>query len=137
MQVLSVLAVIFLPMTTFAETHDPSADLVTGAWASGESEDACDTAPITLFMSDGVVAVFLKKDGELHSLGAWSSTETSLTMTHNDFPLSGDGKSKSPVVLDIVEINSTQFVTRNENGQERRRIRCPDIKIGLSKDHSH
>ena len=42
-----------------------SADLVTetpqplGAWASGTDSDACETAPITYFSSDGVVLVLL------------------------------------------------------------------------------
>jgi hypothetical protein len=86
-------------------------------------------------MSDGVVAVFLKKDGDLHSVGAWSANESELTMTHNDFPLSGDGRSKTPVVLEIVKLDETQFITKNADGRERARIRCSDIEITMGHDH--
>lgn len=108
---------------------------ITGAWASGETLEACDTAPITHFMSDGVVAVFLKRDGALHSSGAWSANESELTMTHNDFPLSGDGRSKTPVMLEIVKLDENQFVTKNAEGRERARIRCSDIEITMGHDH--
>lgn len=108
---------------------------ITGAWASGNTLEACHTAPITHFMSDGVVAVFLKKDGDLHSVGAWSANESELTMTHNDFPLSGDGRSKTPVVLEIVKLDETQFITKNADGRERARIRCSDIEITMGHDH--
>jgi len=108
---------------------------ITGAWASGDTLEACHTAPITQFMSDGVVAVFLKMDGDLHSIGAWSAKESELTMTHNDFPLSGDGLSKSPVVLEIVTLDEFQFVTKNAEGRERARVRCSDIEITMGHDH--
>ena len=86
-------------------------------------------------MSDGVVAVFLSKDGALHSLGTWSVDEDTMTMTHNDFPLSGSGQSKEPVNLTILELSETRFVTRNAEGAERARVRCPSIK--LTQGHAH
>ncbi len=111
---------------------------IVGAWASGDKKDACDTSPITHFMSDGVVAVFMKKDGELHSFGTWSTTEDKLTMTHNDFPLKGDGISNPLVSLDILVLDEKKFVTTNAEGNERARIRCNDIEITMGhSDHAH
>ena len=135
MRFLSLIAVMLLPITAFAETNDPSG-LVTGAWASGDTPDACDTAPITHFMSDGVVAVFLSKDGDLHSLGSWDVKDDRLSMTHNDFPLKGDGLSKDPVELTILELSETQFATENSKGEKRSRIRCDHIELTLGHDHS-
>mgnify|MGYP001794987060 CR=1 FL=1 len=110
-------------------------EMVVSAWASGDSASACDVKPITLFMSDGVVAVFLSKDGALHSLGTWSVNDDTLTMTHNDFPLSGSGQSKEPVNLTILELSETRFITQNADSVERKRVRCPDIEITLGHDH--
>ena len=117
-----------------AAVETPS-EMVVSAWASGDSASACDAKPITLFMSDGVVAVFLSKDGALHSLGTWAANDDTLTMTHNDFPLSGRGQSKEPVSLTIIEFSETQFITQNADGIERKRFRCPDIEITLGHDH--
>ena len=117
---------------------DTSSELATGTWASGETIEACSEAPISLFMSDGVVAVFVSRDGDLHSLGSWVASDDTLTMTHNDFPLSGDGQSKPPVELAIVELSDTRFVTRNADAEERVRVRCPDIVLALGQDgHGH
>lgn len=128
---LLVTSLIWAP-TAAAET--PS-EMVVSAWASGDSASACDAKPITLFMSDGVVAVFLSKDGALHSLGTWAANDDTLTMTHNDSPLSGRGQSKEPVSLTIIELSETQFITQNADGIERKRFRCPDIEITLGHDH--
>lgn len=130
----SLFLILALICAQSAAAETPST-LATGAWASGDTAAACETAPITLMMSDGVVAVFLSKDGELHSLGSWAITADTLTMTHNDFPLSGDGQSKPPVELDILELSETHFVTRNAEGAERARVRCPSIK--LTQGHAH
>ena len=135
MRFLSLIAVMLLPMTAFAETNNPS-ELVTGAWASGNTLDACDTAPITHFMSDGVVAAFLSKDSDLHSLGVWNVEDDTLSMTHNDFPLKGDGRSNDPVKLRILDLNETQFVTENSKGHKRSRVRCDHIELTLGHDHS-
>ena len=132
MRTLSLILALIWAQTASA---GPAHDAITGAWASGEAADACDTAPITLLMSDGVVAVFLSKSGALHSLGSWLVTDETLTMTHNDFPLSGDGQSKPPVELDILELSETRIVTRNAEGAERARVRCPSIK--LTQGHAH
>ena len=128
---LLVMSLIWAPAAA-AET--PS-EMVVSAWASGDSASACDAKPITLFMSDGVVAVFLSKDGKLHSLGNWSVIDDTLTMTHNDFPLSGSGQAKEPVNLTILELSETRFITQNADGVERKGFRCPDIEITLGHDH--
>lgn len=131
--ILTAAAITSALATASAETISTQ---ITGAWASGETHEACGTAAITHFMSDGVVAVFLSKDGELHSIGSWSATEANLTMTHNDFPLSGDGLSKSPVVSEIVTLDETQFVTKNTEGRERARVRCSEIEITMGHDRN-
>lgn len=131
MRTLSLILALIWAQGAAAET--PS-DMATGAWASGDTAEACETAPITLLMSDGVVAVFLSKDGDLHSLGSWTTTADTLTMTHNDFPLSGDGQSKAPVELTILELSETRFITRNAKGDIRERIKCNDIKIKTGHD---
>lgn len=118
-----------------AAAAETTSEMVVSAWASGDSPSACDAKPITLFMSDGVVAVFLSKDGKLHSLGTWSVIDDTLIMTHNDFPLSGSGQSKEPVNLTIMELSDTRFITQNADGVERKRVRCPDIEITLGHDH--
>lgn len=132
MRQLAFLSALLLVPPAFAQS---APDNITGAWASGESAEACDAAPITLFMSDGVVAVFLSKDGDLHSLGSWSATEDTLMMTHNDFPISGDGQSNAPVELTILDLSDTRFVTRNGEGAERARIRCSNIELTLGHGH--
>ncbi len=117
-------ALLLLLPTAMAE---PQPKPVAGAWASGNSIGACDTAPITLFMTDGVVAVFLSQGGALHSLGRWTNNGEHLSMTHNDFPLAGDGISNDPVTLEIIELSDTRFITQNAEGVVRERIRCPAI----------
>ena len=103
-------------LTAFAQSAESG---IAGAWTSGSDVDACDTSPITHFMSDGVVAVFMKKDGDLHSLGSWSVADTELTMTHNDFPLSGDGKSNPAIKLDILTIDACRrAVYQNKASKE-------------------
>ena len=132
MRTLSLILALIWAQSAAAET--PS-DMATGAWASGDTAGACETAPSTLLMSDGVVAVFLSKDGDLHSLGSWYTSDDTLTMTHNDFPLSDDGQSKTPVELTILELSETRCITRNAEGAERSRVRCPDIELTLGHDH--
>ncbi|MEL7322612.1 MAG: hypothetical protein AAFN03_11520 [Pseudomonadota bacterium] len=132
MRRLVLLSALLLVPSAFAQS---APDNITGAWASGESAEACDVAPITLFMSDGVVAVFLSKDGDLHALGSWSATDETLTMTHNDFPLGDDGQSKAPVELTILDLSKTHFLTRNSKGTERARIRCSNIELTLGHGH--
>mmetsp|Transcript_19117 Transcript_19117/g.24745 ORF Transcript_19117/g.24745 Transcript_19117/m.24745 type:complete len:136 (+) Transcript_19117:245-652(+) len=125
-----------LPLMTVAQVAaaEPASDGIVGAWTSGDTAQACETAPITLLMSDGVVAVFMSKDGDLHSLGSWTATVDTLTMTHNDFPLSGDGQSKAPVELTILDLSETRFITRNAKGDIRERIKCNDIMIKTGHD---
>jgi len=133
MRTLTRFAALLLLLPTAAAEPQPTP--VTGAWASGNSIDACDTAPITLFMRDGVVAVFLSKDGALHSLGRWTNDREHLSMTHNDFPLAGDGVSNDPVTLKIIELSDTRFITQNAERVVRERIRCPAIEITMGEEH--
>jgi len=117
-----------------------SADLVTetpqplGAWASGTDSDACETAPITYFSSDGVVLVLLTAEGPVHAIGSWDRRGDVLAMTHNDFPLDPSGQSKPAVELDIVTLDADRFVTRNAKGDIRERIKCSDIAIKTGHD---
>ena len=127
--VLVTIVLVALPVAASADETRPAP--IVGAWASGDADGACEAAPITHFMSDGVVAVFLKKDGPLHSIGSWSATDAQITMTHNDFPLRSDGVSKPPVLLDILTLDGTRLITRNVEGPERARIRCNDIEITM------
>ncbi len=129
----SIATFIVLPVAASADETRPAP--IVGAWASGDADGACEAAPITHFMSDGVVAVFLKKDGPLHSIGSWSATDAQITMTHNDFPLRSDGVSKPLVLLDILTLDGTRLITRNVEGRERARIRCHDIEITIGNDH--
>jgi len=130
MRILTLIIALIWAQGAAAET--PS-ERVAGAWASEDTVEACDAAPINLFMSDGVVAVFLSKDGDLRSLGSWAVSNDMLTMTHNDFPIGGAGQSKPPVELNILELSETRFITGNAEGAER--ARCPDIKVTLVHDH--
>lgn len=107
-----------------------------GAWASGDTIEACSNAPITYFSSDGVVLVLLGKDGPIHSTGSWQIGQDTLTMTHNDFPLNIDGKSNPSVSLEILELNSKRFSTRNAKGEVRNRTKCSSITLMEDPDHS-
>ena len=106
-----------------------------GAWASGSDISLCETAPITYFSSDGVVVVLLSAEGPVHSIGSWDSKVDILSMTHNDFPLDPVGQSKPAIDLDIVELTSDRFVTRNAKGDVRERIKCRDVEINPNPDH--
>lgn len=127
--------VVLIGCTTSPEPQNYTPTPV-GAWASSEINDACNTSPITYFSSDGVVLVLLSKDGPIHSTGSWQVEQDSLTMTHNDFPLKGDGLSKPSVSLQILELNSERFSTRNAKGDIRNRVRCMSIMLMEDPDHS-
>lgn len=105
-----------------------------GAWASGTDKNACETAPITYFSSDGVVLVLLSAEGPVHAIGSWDRKGDVLAMTHNDFPLDPSGESKPAVELNIMTLNADSFVTRNAKGDIRERIKCNDIKINTGHD---
>jgi hypothetical protein len=121
---------------TTSTGHRDLAPSPVGAWASGDTNEACSNAPITYFSSDGVILVLLGKDGPIHSTGSWHVEQDTLTMTHNDFPLNGDGKSKASVSLEILELSSERFSTRNSNGDVRNRVKCSSIKLMEDPDHS-
>ena len=111
---------------------------VLGAWASADQVEDCATAPISLFMSDGSMSVFLKAAGPIHAVGVWRLDGDTLYITHNDAPFSTDGKSKPESALTIVELDQDRFVTRNMAGKERNRVRCVDIEItGGGESHGH
>ncbi len=105
-----------------------------GAWASGTDGDACETAPITYFSSDGVVLVLLSAKGPVHAIGSWDRNGDVLAMTHNDFPLDPSGQSKPAVELSIMTLDADRFVTRNAKGDIRERIKCNDIAIKTGHD---
>ena len=105
-----------------------------GAWASGTNSDACETAPITYFSSDGVVLVLLSAEGPVHAIGSWDRNGDVLTMTHNDFPLDPSGRSKPAVELNIMTLDADRFVTRNAKGDIRERIKCNNIAIKTDHD---
>ena len=105
-----------------------------GAWASGTDGDACETAPITYFSSDGVVLVLLSAKGPVHAIGSWDRNGDVLAMTHNDFPLDPSGQSKPAVKLSIMTLDADRFVTRNAKGDIRERIKCSEIAIKTGHD---
>jgi len=102
---------------------------VAGAWASGSGPDACAKAPISLFMSDGSLAIFESAAGGLHAIGVWKLDGATLHMTHNETPLAMDGKASEPVDLTLVELTAEKFVSKNAKGQERARTRCKDLTL--------
>ncbi|HAY05056.1 MAG TPA: hypothetical protein PKV67_01895 [Hyphomonas sp.] len=106
-----------------------------GVWVGGDDIANCARGPLTLFMSDGVVAIFTSESGDLHSLGVWAMDGSTLTMTHNDLPLTASGESKPAISLEVVKLSDTVFTTRNSEGQERARVRCSDIEIGHGEAH--
>lgn len=119
-----------------ASFADPTTDaaLPLGAWASGNDGDACETAPITYFSSDGVVLVLLSAKGPVHAIGGWERNGDLFAMTHNDFPLDPSGQSKPAVELNIVSLDADRFVTRNAKGDIRERIKCNGIVIETNHD---
>ena len=124
-----VLAIAFASGCTSVADEPSSARSLAGAWASGEDISACETAPITYFSSDGVVLILLAADGPVHSVGSWTVIGDKMQMTHNDFPLDPSGLSNDPVVLNITRLDALRFDTRNAKGDERLRVRCPEILI--------
>lgn len=123
----------FLSATTalLAAASAASIDPVTasGAWASAETPEACATAPISMFFSDGSVAVFESAAGSLHAIGVWRIDGQKLVMTHNDAPFDQEGAAKPPSTLDIVELTQTRFVTKNAEGKQRVRVRCAGLVL--------
>lgn len=131
---LSIACILFLSgCASFAKAAADTASPL-GAWASGNAPNACTSAPITYFSSDGVVAVLLSANGPVHSIGSWSRSGDVLAMTHNDFPLDPSGLSKPAVELNIVTLNADNFVTRNAKGDVRERIKCNSVTVNIGHD---
>lgn len=129
--------VLFSGCASFGKTASETASPV-GAWASGNKPEACESAPITYFSSDGVVIVLLSANGPVHSIGSWSHSGNVLSITHNDFPLDPSGQSKPAVELNIVTLDADNFVTRNAKGDVRERIKCNSVTINTGhNDGSH
>ncbi len=100
-----------------------------GAWASAETPEACATAPISMFFSDGSVAVFESATGGLHSIGVWRIEGENLVMTHNDAPFDQAGAAKPASTLRILELSADRFVTANAEGKQRVRVRCRGLEL--------
>jgi len=130
--------VLFSGLTGCATSASQKTEAISpiGAWASGKTLAACDTASITYFSSDGVVLVLLTKEGPIHSFGSWRHKGDILEMTHNDFPLDKSGTSKPFVRLNILELSPARFITKNAKGDVRERIKCSDITINPAPDHA-
>ena len=118
-------------LATFAAAQTVAVDpaLAAGAWASAETSQGCVSAPISLFFSDGSVAVFESATGGLHAIGVWRIEGRNLVMTHNDAPFDQAGKTKPPSVLEILELSDARFVTRNAEGKQRVRVRCAGLVL--------
>jgi len=100
-----------------------------GAWASAETPEACATAPISMFFSDGSVAVFESATGSLHAIGVWRIEGDQLVMTHNDAPFEQGGVARPASMLQIVELSTNRFVTANPEGKQRVRVRCTGLVL--------
>lgn len=119
--------VAILAAAAAAPSLDPAK--VAGAWASAETTEACSTAPISLFFSDGSVAVFESAKGALHAIGVWRIDGQRFVMTHNDAPFDQAGAAKPPSTLSIIELTDTRFVTKNAEGKQRVRVRCSSLVL--------
>jgi hypothetical protein len=85
-----------------------------GAGASAETPEACATAPISMFFSDGSVAVFESATGSLHAIGVWR--------------IEG-GAARPASMFQIVELSANRFVTANAEGKQRVRVRCTGLVL--------
>lgn len=105
------------------------ASLIPGAWASGEAPDACRTAPISYFLSDGTYVVFDRFDGPLHAVGRWRVEGASVIMTHTDAPFPDNGAASAEATLTLRRIDGAVFETANAAGRVRVRTRCAGLVL--------
>lgn len=109
-------------------SSDP-ASLIPGAWASGEGPEACRTAPISFFLSDGTYVVFDRFDGPLHAVGRWRVEGASVILTHTDAPFPDDGAASAEAILSLRRIDGAVFETANAAGRVRVRTRCTGLVL--------
>lgn len=103
--------------------------LIPGAWASGDSPDACRTAPISYFLSDGTYVVFDRFDGPLHAVGRWRIEGAIVILTHTDAPFPENGVASAEAALNLRRLDSAVFETSNAAGRVRVRTRCVGLVL--------
>lgn len=129
----------FMPGAALAQSASFDSARVPGAWASGDSDGACQTAAISYFMSDGTYVVFERFDGPLHAVGRWRLEGERFIMTHNDAPFAEDGVASAEATLTVTRLDSDRFVSTNTAGRERVRTRCHGLILppGAQAGHGH
>lgn len=127
----------FMPGAALAQSASFDSARVPGAWASGDSDGACQTAAISYFMSDGTYVVFERFDGPLHAVGRWRLEGDRFIMTHNDAPFPGAASAEA--TLTITRLDADRFVSTNTAGRERVRTRCHGLILppGAQAGHGH
>jgi len=128
-----------VPGAALAQSASFDAERVPGAWASGEEDNACETAAISYFMSDGTYVVFERFDGPLHAVGRWRLEGDRFIMTHNDAPFPEDGAASAEATLTVTRVDADRFVSTNAAGRERVRTRCRGLILppGAQAGHGH
>lgn len=111
-----------------AQATEPTA-LIAGAWASGDGDAVCQTAPISYFLSDGTYVVFNQFDGPLHAVGRWRVEGDAVFLTHTDAPFPQDGAASPESRLTLVRLDTQAFVTTNASGRQRVRTRCSGLTL--------
>lgn len=126
---LSLLASLTTP--TYAQSIGSSeiADRIPGAWASGEGAEACRSAPISYFLSDGSYLVFNRFDGPLHAVGRWRVEGERVFLTHTDAPFPENGQAKPETALVLRKVDERLFETVNPAGRARVRTRCTGLVL--------
>lgn len=118
-------AAILLAAPALAQPASPNpASLIPGAWASGEGANACRTAAISYFLTDGTYVVFERFDGPLHAVGRWRVDGASVIVTHTDAPFPENGAASAEATLALKRIDSAVFETANAAGRDRVRTQC-------------
>lgn len=103
--------------------------LIPGAWAAGETTEACKTAAITVFFTDGSLIIFDSPKGPLHAVATWRAADGGVYMSYNRAPFAGNAASRPASKLKIRELTATRFVTENPDGAVRTRVRCENAAV--------
>lgn len=106
--------------------------LIPGAWAAGDSADACETAAITVFFTDGSLVIFDSPSGPVHAVATWRFENGDLFMSYNRAPFPAGGVSNPARKILIRELSAERFVTENADGLVRRRVRCSDLVVPIT-----
>jgi hypothetical protein len=128
-----------IPVAALAQSASFDAERIPGAWASGEQVDACQSAAISYFMSDGTYVVFERCDGPLHAVGRWRLESDRFIMTHNDAPFPEDAGASTEATLTVTRLDADRFVSTNAAGRGRVRTRCRGLILqpGAQPGHGH